>query len=478
MTHNQIFRKTMPFVWLKLLLGLITVAVSAGLFALSVGLMWLLDGIGWPFLFAFWMIATVGVHFVIVRYVGYLVRAGHVAVVAEAVVTGSIPDNQVIYGKDMVKERFAAANAFFALSKLIDRSVKQIQRSFDRVGGFFFGAIPGAKLVMSFVKLFIAISLKYIDECCLGWVFHNKNQGSFKSALDGVVIYAQNWKALLKSALKTSVMVIFVTIVLTVLLFFLVYWLMRLIGTTGFGDSFWWLAAFFLALFSAIAFKRAFIDSYMMVRMVTTYMQVAPETEVTVDLYEKFSLVSSGFRELFMRAEEEGAFRTPLSTEPEAEAVSRFHEYFKRPEAEELDQSPPPTTEPPMETAEPVPVAMPSIERLAVPMPTPVAPPVTIPAVPTSPVMQPLPLAEPMQRVVVPTPPITPVPVAVQKPAVVSAKPKPRVVPKPTAVSVKPKTRAAVRPKAEQPAQVISCRCGHMSRGGTRICGKCGQKLD
>ena len=45
--------------------------------------------------------------------------------------------------------------------------------------------------------------------------------------------------------------------------------------------------------------KFAFIDSWMMVKMMHGYMQVAPTTTITFDLYTQLSGLSSSFKRLF-----------------------------------------------------------------------------------------------------------------------------------------------------------------------------------
>ena len=299
----------MPFVWAKLVLGLIVAGISLGLLALTIGLIVLFQGIAWPIFMAGWAIATWVVNFSVMRYIGYLVRAGHVAVVSEAVTTGKIPENQVIYGKEKVKERFVATNVFFLVSRLVDGAVKQLQAAFGLAGGLL-GAAPGGKLVVSFGKMLIGISLKYVDDCCLGWVFYKKGEGAFKGAMDGVVIYAQNWKPLLKTAFKTSLMVILLTLGLAILLAVIfvsaVGFIVNIIGITSGTGLIAFIGGFGLALSLAFVFKRAFIDSYMMVRMMATYMGVAPTTTITFDLYGKLSGMSRSFKQLFKKAGGEG----------------------------------------------------------------------------------------------------------------------------------------------------------------------------
>ena len=329
MDHNQIFKQTMPFVWAKLILGLISVAVSVVLFIFFAFMTWVTKGYGVIIFFLLWLGATSVTHFVITKYFGYLVKAGHVAVVTEAVTSGKVPENQIEYGKDKVKERFISSNVFFLIDKLVNRSVTQLQNVFGKAGGFLLGALPGAGILLSFGKLFISISLKYVDECCLGWIFHNKEQKAFKSAVDGVVIYAQNWKALLKTAFKTSFIVIGLSVVLTIVTYSVLGGLFRFVGLSGL----WGFAIFLLAVYLTIIFKRAFIDSYMMVRMMTTYMQVAPTTEISFDLYGKLAKVSKSFKELFKKSQDEKADHTP-PVQSEPDGIQSFNAAYSTANAE------------------------------------------------------------------------------------------------------------------------------------------------
>ena len=113
MAAKDIFLKTMPFVWAKLLLGLATVVLSAALFAILMAIGWLFGENGMLVMLLIWFGATGFIRFAIMHYMGYLVKAGHIAVIAESFRTGKIPDNQVAVGKAMVLERFATSNVYF-----------------------------------------------------------------------------------------------------------------------------------------------------------------------------------------------------------------------------------------------------------------------------------------------------------------------------------------------------------------------------
>ncbi len=297
MNSGELFRKTMPFCVAKMVVGAVTVLASIVLLLILMGIGWLFGESGMGFAILIWIGATGVIRLVIMHYFGYLIKAGHIAVIAEAVTTGKVPNNQVEYGKEKVKKRFATSNIYFAVDKLVTGSVKQIQRGIEKIGNKL-DFIPGMESLTGLVNFFVELSLGYIDECCLGYTFYKEEQGAFKSACDGVVIYAQNIKELLKNAAKTMLKVLgFMAIVVLVvfvpigLLFKLLHW-----------NSF---IAFLLAIFVAWVIKFAFLDSYILCQTMTSYMTLAPNTQITFDLYDKLSKISQSFKKLYNEGKKE-----------------------------------------------------------------------------------------------------------------------------------------------------------------------------
>jgi len=298
MQAKDIYMKTMPFCWAKLMLGALMVIISAAILAVLMGLAWLFGSSGVTgILLLVWLAATGVVRFLLMQYVGYLLKAGHIAVITEAVVTGQVPDNQVAYGKRLVTERFTSANVYFAVDKLVAGAVKELQRYLQKAGNAF-DFIPGIESLVKVGQLFIDISVGYIDECCLGYTFYKRDQGAFKSAADGVVIYAQNWKKLLGDAAKTTLMVIGLLLAITLVVFVILGLLAKLLGLPGY-------LAFLLACLVALAVKFAFIDSYILVKTMVSYMEVAPSTVLEADLYGTLCAASSKFQELYEKGKEE-----------------------------------------------------------------------------------------------------------------------------------------------------------------------------
>jgi len=297
MTAKQLFNKTRPFCMAKLALGGATVLLSLILFAILMGIGWLFGDGGLAVTFIIWIGGIGVIRLVLMHYFGYLVKAGHIAVIAETMKTGRVPSNQVNYGKQLVTERFATSNIYFAVDKLVTGAVKQIQGGIEKLGNKL-DFVPGMGAVTGVAKFFTSISLGYIDECCFGWTFYNPQQGACKSAADGVVIYAQNWKVLLKDAAKTMAKTIGLTILIALLIFVPVGLICKLLKVSGF-------AAFIIVCLIAWVVKFAFMDSYIMCQMMVSYMQVAPTTVITFDLYSKLCRLSSKFKELFQKGQAE-----------------------------------------------------------------------------------------------------------------------------------------------------------------------------
>lgn len=295
MKAGTIYLKTMKFVWLRLGLGMAVTGVSIILFAIIAGISKLVGAEAVNFMGLFiWFCLSAIVYGLAMHYVGYLLKAAHVAVVAKAVTTGYVPSNMVEEGKNMVTARFGATNAYLVLDRLIGGAVRELQKTVGKVGNIF-GEVPGVSQVVDFLQAFIGIALGYIDECCLGYTFCKEGEGAFKAGCDGVVIYFQNIKHLLKSALITTLMVMGLTFAAWLVPFLLM-------GAICAALDWGLLGAAFLSVIAAMALKFAFVDSFIMVRTMKAYMEVAPSTVITFDLYDKLCRLSAKFRSLFDRA--------------------------------------------------------------------------------------------------------------------------------------------------------------------------------
>lgn len=301
MRAKDVFKKTMKFVWLKLALGGCAIAFSIVLGLLLLGLSAVTDSsaVAGYSLMAWIGLSIAGVG-ISQYYLGWLLKAGHIAVVTSLMTTGSMPENPVEYGMNMVKKKFATAAAYFAVDRLVAGAVKQINGGLDIVGSIL-GKIPGMESVVSFAKTFVNIALGNVDECCLAYTFYREEQPALKSAADGVVIYFQNWKSVLKDALKTAFIAFIAAIAAGFVMLLVVT---GILGVTGMPGFWTFLAASIFTVMTVFIVKSAVLDSYTMVCMVCSYMQTAPSAKITFDLYDKLCGLSAKFKSLFRKAQE------------------------------------------------------------------------------------------------------------------------------------------------------------------------------
>lgn len=245
------------------------------------------------------------------RYVLYIVKVGHISVVVELLKNGSIPEGkgQVAYGKDQVTKNFGSANVAFLMDNLIHGAVKQIQRWTLRVGEFF-NFIPGAKNIIGILNAIMSVSLNYVDEAVISYTILRRNEGReetvWKSAADGVVLYAQSWKSIIKTSVGAVVFIYGFSIV-SFLVFALPFMGLSKIlsrNTPELGFLFG-----FIAIVGAyaitVALKRALIDPIVTIAMIRSYQMSIEGLEPKMDLQQKLLGVSSRFKRLFTKAEEE-----------------------------------------------------------------------------------------------------------------------------------------------------------------------------
>lgn len=345
MTTNSIFFRTLSFCWLKLGLGILNIVIDVVLLALFVGISMLFDSEGvFGVLLLVWLGCIGFVNFIMNHYLGYMAKAGHVAVIAESFRTGAIPDSPISTGKDLVLGRFGTANVYFGIDKLVGGAVKQIQRMLGKLTGGILSMMPGGEKVQKAIDYFLELALGYIDECCLCYTFYKQDNSPYRSAADGVVLYAQNWKALLKNAAWIMLVVFGSVIVITLILFVILGLAFRALEWNGF-------IAFILSLLLAWTIKYAFVDSWIVVKMVHRYMTLAQAEPPAIDLYGKLSGWSASFKELLSKGKEE----TPA--EPTAPATDTPAAESAPTEAPTLPTVPPAEPAPAVPATPPVPPA-------------------------------------------------------------------------------------------------------------------------
>ncbi len=319
MSVMKLFRKTLPFFISRLLIyglfglaALVFLSIMIGIGFLVVKMFGESSGAFIIVMLIAFSVIYGGLRF-LERYVLYMVKIGQIAVIVELMKTGKVPDGkgQVAFGKEQVKENFGSANVAFVLDSMIHAAVRQIQQRVIRIGEMF-QFIPGSKNIIGIINTIMSISLNYIDEAIVSYIFVQKREerqeSVWKSAVDGVVLYAQSWKGILKTAVG-SVVFIYAFNIIVFLLFAFPFMFLSKILSTNTPEIGFLLGA--LALIGAYVvttlLKRAFIDPIITIAMIRSYQRSIKDMEPKIDMHRQLLSVSSNFKKLVTKgkAEEE-----------------------------------------------------------------------------------------------------------------------------------------------------------------------------
>lgn len=303
----ELLRQTLPFIWMRLVIYALFAVGSVILLALfvGIGLLFLQFGAGGGLVFILILLfigSVFTLYRLLERYVLYLLKTAHIAVLVELIDHGEVPSGQgqIAYGKDKVKQMFGTATAFFAVDQLVHAAVKQVHRWLMRLGDFL-NAIPGAKIVISIASMVLGIALNFIDEAVLSRVVKRKkddvNSDVWKTSADGIVLYAQSWKKMIGTAAGVALFTISLTVVSFLIVLFPMQWIVQAIA----GSDVLIAIAYISAIVISLAIKKALVDPVATIAMIRAYHTTTSGLEPDFDLKGKLTSISGKFRTLVQK---------------------------------------------------------------------------------------------------------------------------------------------------------------------------------
>ncbi|MBQ6075510.1 MAG: hypothetical protein IJK86_05070 [Lachnospiraceae bacterium] len=194
--NKTIYRKTLVFSLRRLLWDLLSIAVFAAIcgagFLLADklsdnGLIGLLIG----------AVAGLIVLVIVMRFLSYRYKAGQIAMMTRGITEGELPNDVLGEGRRVVKERFVTVAAFFAATKVISGIFDQLGRLITKAGEAIGGDTGSA--VGSAVSAVISTIVRYLCDCCLGWVFYRKDVKSMRATCEGAVLFFRHGKTFAKN---------------------------------------------------------------------------------------------------------------------------------------------------------------------------------------------------------------------------------------------------------------------------------------
>ena len=248
------------------------------------------------------------------EYLLYLVKAGHIAVLVELMDGRQIPagKGQIDYATNIVKQHFATSSMLFGLNQLIRGILRVFNRMTVSIASWL--PIPGLDVVVKLVDAVINTSLSHLDQVILAQILRKQTDNPWAVARDSTVLYAQNYKGVLKNAAFLT----FIIWALTLLILLLVAApIAALIGLFHVHAG---IATFALAVIAALSLKAALIDPFATVALIQVYDKITAGQTPNPEWSAKLESISGKFRELTQKAREIGTPTAPVSQPPSASA--------------------------------------------------------------------------------------------------------------------------------------------------------------
>ena len=297
MTPNAIWRKTLIFSWINLGLGLLTLFVCL---IIGGGAYFVITNFEFEILTkvaigcgAF--LCVMAIYFVVMSRFGYGIRLGQLAIVERAQRGESIPNNPVEFSKSIVRERFGNSRRYYALSRDISTSLKQILRVLSR--GFSLDNEAPELGSSRWVTLVVANpAIRCVDECCLTYALRQSDYEVNAASVDALTILVQNWRSFIRRAIKLSIIIYVVCLLLMALFFIPGFAVCRQMVWSSLP---WLCVSFFLVL----TVKIAFIDSYTLTKIVCEFLGMAEKTEINPENYKKLDSWSKMYAKIRKSAE-------------------------------------------------------------------------------------------------------------------------------------------------------------------------------
>jgi hypothetical protein len=240
------------------------------------------------------------------EYLLYLVKAGHLAVLVELMDGRPVPGGkgQIDYATGIVRQHFATSSLMFGLNQLIRGILRVFNRLTVSIASWL--PIPGLDVPVKLIDAVINTGLSHLDQVILAQILRKQAanpaaDNPWAIARDSVVLYAQNYKGVLKNAAFLT----FIIWGLTLLIWALVAApIAGLIGLFHVHAGFW---TFALALVTALSLKAALIDPFAMVALIQVYDKVTAGQTPNPEWSAKLESMSAKFRKLTQNARDAGA---------------------------------------------------------------------------------------------------------------------------------------------------------------------------
>lgn len=310
----NLLMKTMPILLVRLGVMLAFWAVAA-IYLIIVGFVSFLiaNAIDWlgGLIFIIAIISVIPLYNLAYRYFFYMIKAAHIAVMAELLTNDKLKlppgRGQLEFGKNAVQEKFGEVNGMF----VVDEIVQGVVRAFTRTVYSIARWLPGDTLdtLVKVINRVVTFASSYIDEAILARSFWQDDETNvWENARDGVVLYAMSWKPIITSAVALMVLSYLTGLAAFIIFAAPIGAILYFINPAFAG----WTIIFLLLL--AWVIKVAVGDAFAVAAIIATYHSETANKVPDPQMSARLDQVSDQFGDLKRRAQEAMTQpRNPLS---------------------------------------------------------------------------------------------------------------------------------------------------------------------
>lgn len=294
--------RTLPFILLRLVVyGAMTLAYCFTI-GTGAGIGWLIGrvgggGPGGAFLgglIGFGL--TSAILYLLREYLLYMVKAAHIAVLVELLDNKPVPDgqNQLTYGANTVRAHFTESSVLFGVDQLIKGVINALARILRGIESIL--PVPGLDTLVNLINAVMRMSLTYVDEIILAYLLRTRAANPWSASQDALVLYAQNYRHLLKNAFWLTVLIWLATFFL-----FLVFLgpAAALLAVFPRAASIW---VFVFAFLFAWALKKAIMEPIAIAALMEVYFATIAGQTPDPEWRARLEECSARFRELGQKA--------------------------------------------------------------------------------------------------------------------------------------------------------------------------------
>ncbi|MEX1019161.1 MAG: hypothetical protein WDZ49_05850 [Litorilinea sp.] len=230
------------------------------------------------------------------RYVFYLLKAAHLAIVAEILHNGTLPAgvSQLAWGRQQVTERFGQVSVMFVVDEMVDAIVRTVTNAVVSIANM----LPGDTMrsLARVAQRIIQFATSYVDEAIMARAFWRRDENIWQSAEQGIVLYGMVWKPLLINAVALMVLsyvpFLFAVLILAAPIGFLVATISQTLAAWSI------ILVFILSYFVKVAVG----DSFAMIAMVAAFQKETAGLQPDPAMEARITGMSDKFGELKNRA--------------------------------------------------------------------------------------------------------------------------------------------------------------------------------